>query len=265
MYWTYPTVVDIQVSIEPEIDMPGITICNGNGYKPERICEAGPFCTLRSMLMFVPVCDLSPTFCIDGYPSNDFTLAAYNRFFSESNLNMSLFEDVKVPLDEFFKCKIVSGSGERKCDVEHAIVGSFYSTGNAPSVCYTINTLWSQPHLEIQKIKKSEKIVMQFFIDTSFRNHNAPVDLIQHPAFSTFSSSSVQMAIHSPYISGSPYVAGVGFLGGKNYKVKVKEHKHIELHKIVTFSHTKYTARKYCYRQQVRNRDFDESLRFRPP
>ncbi|CAL1268979.1 unnamed protein product, partial [Larinioides sclopetarius] len=33
---------------------------------------------------------------------------------------------------------------------------------------------------------------------------------------------------HSPYISASPFIAGVGFLGGKNYKVKIKEHqKHL--------------------------------------
>ncbi|XP_055941722.1 uncharacterized protein LOC129971770 [Argiope bruennichi] len=219
----YPTVVDIQVSIKPEIDMPGISVCNGNGYKPGRICEIGPYCTLRSMLMFIPVCDLSPIFCVDGLPMPDFTLAAYNRFFSDYNLNTSLFEEIKVPLDEFFTCTIVSGSGERKCDTEHALVGSYYSSANAPSICYTINSLWSQPNLKIQKIKKSEKIVLQFYIDISFRNRHASLDEIQHPTFSSFSSSTVQMAIHSPYVYGSPYIAGVGFLGGKNYRVKIKE------------------------------------------
>ncbi|KAF8787022.1 hypothetical protein HNY73_008660 [Argiope bruennichi] len=223
MYWMYPTVVDIQVSIKPEIDMPGITVCNGNGYKPGRICEIGPYCTLRSMLMFIPVCDLSPIFCVDGLPMPDFTLAAYNRFFSDYNLNTSLFEEIKVPLDEFFTCTIVSGSGERKCDTEHALVGSYYSSANAPSICYTINSLWSQPNLKIQKIKKSEKIVLQFYVDISFRNRHASLDEIQHPTFSSFSSSTVQMAIHSPYVYGSPYIAGVGFLGGKNYRVKIKE------------------------------------------
>ncbi|GBN07929.1 hypothetical protein AVEN_135348-1 [Araneus ventricosus] len=32
-----------------------------------------------------------------------------------------------------------------------------------------------------------------------------------------------------------------------------------------TFSYTKYTKRKYCNRQKIRTRDFDESPRFRPP
>ncbi|GBM21126.1 hypothetical protein AVEN_5447-1 [Araneus ventricosus] len=34
---------------------------------------------------------------------------------------------------------------------------------------------------------------------------------------------------------------------------------------IFTFSYTKYTKRKYCNRQKIRTRDFDESPRFRPP
>ncbi|GBM35943.1 hypothetical protein AVEN_31397-1 [Araneus ventricosus] len=190
-------------------------------YKPERICEVGPYCTLRSMLMSIPVCDLSPTFCIDGYPKNDFTLAVYNRFFSDYNLNTSLFEDIKVPLEEFFKCKIVSGSGERECDLTE------HSNADLPLLLesYALGILKRRTK---ERFPFLQQIVMQFFIDTSFRNRSAPLDLIQHPAFSAFSSSTVQMAIHSPYISGSPYVSGVGFLGGKNYKVKVKENeKHL--------------------------------------
>ncbi|GBN71019.1 hypothetical protein AVEN_103257-1 [Araneus ventricosus] len=34
---------------------------------------------------------------------------------------------------------------------------------------------------------------------------------------------------------------------------------------LVTFSYTKNTKRKYCNRQKIRTRDFDESPRFRPP
>ncbi|GBN41841.1 hypothetical protein AVEN_196064-1 [Araneus ventricosus] len=33
---------------------------------------------------------------------------------------------------------------------------------------------------------------------------------------------------------------------------------------LFTFSYTKYTKRKYCNRQKIRTRDFDESPRFRP-
>ncbi|GBM24531.1 hypothetical protein AVEN_217114-1, partial [Araneus ventricosus] len=37
------------------------------------------------------------------------------------------------------------------------------------------------------------------------------------------------------------------------------------MQRLVTFSYTKYTKRKYCNRQKIRTRDFDESPRFRPP
>ncbi|GBM80471.1 hypothetical protein AVEN_57307-1 [Araneus ventricosus] len=38
-----------------------------------------------------------------------------------------------------------------------------------------------------------------------------------------------------------------------------------EVYKEKVFSYTKYTKRKYCNRQKIRTRDFDESPRFRPP
>ncbi|GBN71874.1 hypothetical protein AVEN_161506-1 [Araneus ventricosus] len=39
----------------------------------------------------------------------------------------------------------------------------------------------------------------------------------------------------------------------------------LERWQFFTFSYTKYTKRKYCNPQKIRNRDFDESPRFRPP
>ncbi|XP_055941740.1 uncharacterized protein LOC129971788 [Argiope bruennichi] len=156
-------------------------------------------------------------------PPEGFRAVAYQRFFSTRDLNSTILNMLKTPLKDFFKCKIVSGSSERDCDLDNAIAGPYYSDGNIPSFCFSMYTLWSQPNMKFSKIKKSEKIVMEFYIDESFRDRDAYIDQIQLPAYNTLSSSSVQIAMHSPYIAASPYVSGAGLLGGKDYRIQVKE------------------------------------------
>ncbi|GBO28655.1 hypothetical protein AVEN_200531-1, partial [Araneus ventricosus] len=55
--------------------------------------------------------------------------------------------------------------------------------------------------------------------------------------------------------------------GWEQRKRKKKSTKRItkEQFPLFTFSYTKYTKRKYCNRQNIRTRDFDESTSFRPP
>ncbi|CAL1277018.1 unnamed protein product, partial [Larinioides sclopetarius] len=57
LYWTYPTVVDIQVSVPSEIEMPGITVCSGSGIKPEIICNLGPYCSEEKDLEGSNLCE----------------------------------------------------------------------------------------------------------------------------------------------------------------------------------------------------------------
>ncbi|GFU48832.1 uncharacterized protein NPIL_280331, partial [Nephila pilipes] len=113
-------------------------------------------------------------------------------------------------------------------NIDNAIIGSYYSDGKWPSFCFTINTLWSRPDIEIQKIKKSERMQIEFFIDTTYTGDNASLDEVKSLQFNSLSSSAVQMAIHSPYFVTSPFKSGTGFLGGRDYKVKIKaDEKHL--------------------------------------
>ncbi|GBM20000.1 hypothetical protein AVEN_77921-1 [Araneus ventricosus] len=155
--------------------------------------------------------------------TSQFSAVAYQRFFSDKDLNSKVLDTLKTPLKDFFTCKIVSGSSERDCDLDNAITGPYYSDGNVPSFCFSMYTFWSQPHKKFQKIKKSEKIIMEFYIDASFRGKDADIEKNQLPAYNSLSSSSVQIAMHSPYIAASPYVSGAGLLGGKDYRIQVKE------------------------------------------
>ncbi|XP_035223279.1 uncharacterized protein LOC118196028, partial [Stegodyphus dumicola] len=112
--------------------------------------------------------------------------------------------------------------------IDDVVLASYFSDNYMFSFCYTINTLWSQPKKKIMKIKKSERIELEFYVDISDRDKNAEPDKIQYPKYVYPSSSSIQLAIHSPYVTGSPYSSGMGFLGGKRYQIKLKqEEKHL--------------------------------------
>ncbi|GFU48828.1 uncharacterized protein NPIL_280301 [Nephila pilipes] len=156
-------------------------------------------------------------------------MVRFHKFFENIKLNSTIADMLRLPLREYLKCNIISsGSRERECDIDNAMIGSYYSDGDLPSFCFTMNTLWSRPDIEIQKIKKHEKIQMEFFIDTSFTGGNESLDVVQSPLFNPLSSPVVQIAIHSPYIIASPFVSGEAFLGGKDYKIKLTaEEKHL--------------------------------------
>ncbi|GFU19982.1 uncharacterized protein NPIL_495721 [Nephila pilipes] len=229
LYWTYPTVVDIQVSVPSEIEMPAISVCNGDGIRPDVICDLKrSFCCRKEMFDLNVSCKAEPEFFINGGPPRENTIVSYYKFFSETDLNSTVAGMLRLPLREYFKCKIVSGAGERKCDIDNAIIGSYYSDGDSPNFCFTINSLWLRPDVKVQKIKKFEKIQMEFFIDSTYTGGNALLDEVQSPRFNPLSSPAMQIAIHSPYIVASPFKSGVEFLGGKYYKVNIKaDEKHL--------------------------------------
>ncbi|GFT76388.1 uncharacterized protein NPIL_298351 [Nephila pilipes] len=62
LYWTYPTVVDVQVSVPSEIEMPAISVCNSNGIRPDVICDLGHFCSSEKMKRFLKLHKVIPEF-----------------------------------------------------------------------------------------------------------------------------------------------------------------------------------------------------------
>ncbi|XP_035225009.1 uncharacterized protein LOC118197589, partial [Stegodyphus dumicola] len=224
LYWTYPTVVDIQVSVPSDIEMPGISLCSHNGFKPDVVCKLRGWCTMPRMFNFIDLCAPFPIVCgSHGKPPEDFRAVSVHGFMSQNDLNQTVLDMLRIPLKDFFKCKITSGAQKRDCDMDNVIYGSYYSDSKILNFCFTLNSLWSDPTRKIQKIKKSEKIEMEFYMDISNRDTDAPPDLPQRPKYNYPGSPAVQLAIHSPYLTVNPFVSGQGFLAGKRYQIKVKQ------------------------------------------
>ncbi|GFQ91588.1 uncharacterized protein TNCT_468331 [Trichonephila clavata] len=224
LYWTYPTVVDIQVSVPSEIQVPGITFCSSNGIRPEAICSLGNFCLNSTILTAANYCSLFPVVCIEkGNVPDDFEAVIYNTFATSQNFDASVMNMLRKPLSEFFKCKITSGKSYRSCNTDDYVVGSYFSSTNIFNFCFTINSLWSQPNKEILKIRKSEKIEMEFYVDISDRLKDIDKRNLQPPKYSYSNMPSVQLVTHSSFVTASPFVFGHEFLAGKDYKIKLKQ------------------------------------------
>ncbi|KAF8787173.1 hypothetical protein HNY73_008797 [Argiope bruennichi] len=225
LYWTYPTVVDIQVSVPSEIQVPAITFCSSNGIKPEVICSLGDFCLNATLLDSTNYCSNFPVMCNNGKVSRDFNAVMYNKFTTSQSINSSVMASLRKPLQEFFKCEISSGKAKRLCNTEDAVMGSYFSSTNIFNLCYTINSLWSQPYKKTLKVRKSEKIEMEFYIDISDRQTNENIDSgkIQMPRYSYPSMPSIHLVTHSSFLTASPFVSGHEFITGKDYKIKLKQ------------------------------------------
>ncbi|GIY27398.1 uncharacterized protein CEXT_798781 [Caerostris extrusa] len=99
LYWTYPTVVDIQVSVPSEIQVPGITFCSSNGINPKVICSMGNFCLDAGILKEANYCEDFPVMCDDKKVSSDFKAVTYNKFTTSQDMNSSTMTMLRKTFD----------------------------------------------------------------------------------------------------------------------------------------------------------------------
>ncbi|GBN35074.1 hypothetical protein AVEN_6559-2-1, partial [Araneus ventricosus] len=190
---------------------------------PEVICSLGDFCLNSSILDGTDYCSTFPVMCDNGNVSRDFSAVMYNKLMTSQNINSSVMALLRKPLQEFFKCEISSGKAKRICNTEDVVMGSYFSSTNIFNLCFTLNSVWSQPHKKTLKVRKSEKIEMEFYIDISDREKNINKGKIQLPRYSYPSIPSIQLVAHSPFLTASPFVSGHEFVAGKEYKIKLKQ------------------------------------------
>ncbi|KAG8173277.1 hypothetical protein JTE90_020087 [Oedothorax gibbosus] len=221
LYLDFPTMVNIEMSVPPEIDMPAISVCNSNGVQPSALCRLGTYCFNERVLRMSPdaVCGSFLNYCVN----NEYNKVTFSKFFDETCLNQTVIRKIRVPLENYLQCKIVGSGKARNCSTQNVVVGSFYNKDRIPGFCFTFYSHWGNPDSPVEKIKRSEKIVIEAFIDYSYKNKSAPLDLVQMPKLSGIATPSLQLAIHSRYLKVSPYAIGTGFIGGKQYTVKLKQ------------------------------------------
>ncbi|KAG8181643.1 hypothetical protein JTE90_015285 [Oedothorax gibbosus] len=224
LYLTYPTVVDIQVSIPSEIEMPAISICSTNGVNPAKLCELGDYCLTGDSLDPSAVCEGFPAICVAENALSHFTAVNYDKFFRENNIKNGTSEFLKMPLKDYLECKIISGVSERPCDLDNVLLGSYYGTDQTPNFCYTLFSHWKNPKAEVQKVKKSETINLRAQFDCTFK-----IETVSEPPvpplhqFNCMSFPAVQLSLHSRHRVDSPFVKGVNLEAGRKYRVTIKQ------------------------------------------
>ncbi|KAG8181638.1 hypothetical protein JTE90_015280 [Oedothorax gibbosus] len=215
LYFTYPTVVDIQVSMPSDIDIPAISICSTHGIYPAILCKSSQYCTPGDILNPISVCDSIPEMCRDNKPPANFTAVHYEKYFEDNNISNGTSEVLRIPLKSYLECSIVSGSGKRACDGD-VILGSYYSKSRTPNFCYTLFSHWKNPNAKVQTIKKSETIQLSIHVDCSFRaNEDLPASVVALPQYNCMGYPGAQMSIHSRNMVDSPFDGGKSFSGEK--------------------------------------------------
>ncbi|GFT62719.1 uncharacterized protein NPIL_577491 [Nephila pilipes] len=225
LYWTYPTVVDIQKSSPSYLEIPSITICNPIGYNYTAMCmEFGVSACLGQRLVRYAqnyLCIQHEGACIDGKLPKDFTGITFNKFLKDlGNLSFDLHEKLRESLESYAECTIEYAGITEKCNMDH-VMGSFYTEDDLPQYCYTLYSLWGNPDKKRERIPKGSVMSFHFNLNASRRcciNEEFNAWL---PKFNTPTSPSVQIAIHNPYFLPSPYLEGSMFQGGKSYHLRV--------------------------------------------
>ncbi|GFU45076.1 uncharacterized protein NPIL_25391 [Nephila pilipes] len=224
-YWTHAVVVDIQITAPEEFPIPAITFCNDNGINPRSFCDNGASCILAFLIKQLFNCTMGPFICLMlrlGFP-RDYKVIAFSEFLKKNSLSPSDLKQLKKPVKDFFSCRIISVVGQRSCNTDDILIGSYYSDSNFFGVCYTINSRWLRPNKTIEKIRRSDKIEIEFYVNMTDRNKNVSEDTIVMPKYNYPSSLAIQLGLHNNDASLSPHRNGVELLGGKRYQITLKQ------------------------------------------
>ncbi|XP_054718982.1 uncharacterized protein LOC129228330 [Uloborus diversus] len=222
LYWTYPTVVDIQQIAPSNLEVPAFTFCNSVGYKYPEFCSGFPInpCTppvFNSPLAEEVACKRFPAVCFDGKFAENFTIIKYKEFMQGVQLTAEDHDRLRVELRDFMQCEIEIAEKKLPCDMEN-VLGSLYSKDDLPQYCYTIYSLWGNPEKKRTLLSKGAIMKLHFFMNQSVKYKK---DGTMKPEYSLPSSPSIQIAVHSPYFLPSPYLEGSNYLGGRAYELRL--------------------------------------------
>nr|QZK27840.1 amiloride-sensitive cation channel [Cupiennius salei] len=225
LYWTYPTVVDIQ-QIEPTyLEMPSFTICNSLGYNFTHMCRGFnvSLCLPSALTRFAAkkFCKRFPEICFDGDIPGEIQPITFSKLMNEVELTSEDHKKLRVNLEDYMQCKIEFAGEESKCDLE-SIMGPLYSKEDLPQYCFAIYSKWGQPNKKKALIPKGATMHFHFVLNSTQREDPEDPDEDSMPAYNLPSNPSVQIAVHSPYTLPSPYEDGMSYIGGKAYELRLK-------------------------------------------
>ncbi|GBL94223.1 hypothetical protein AVEN_163537-1 [Araneus ventricosus] len=224
LYWTYPTVVDIQQSSPSYLEAPAISICNPIGYNLTSLCrefEASP-CLPPALRKYAAgqICERFPMNCWNGSLPEDYSVIRYNKFTEGVEVQPEDHERLRAKLEDYLNCTIEYAGEEETCNMEY-VLGSFYSREELHQYCYTLYSLWGQPEKKRERFPKGAIVKLHFFLNASNREFPDPSDGMFRPKYNLPSSPAIQLALHSPYHLPSPYLEGNNFLVGRSYEIRL--------------------------------------------
>ncbi|GIY71227.1 uncharacterized protein CDAR_540671 [Caerostris darwini] len=120
LYWTYPTVVDIQKSSPSYLEIPAITICNPVGYNYTAMCtEFGVgVCMIEELVRFnlVAMCNQHPDSCLEGNIAPDYIAITYIKFLRDlPYLSYNMHDKLRETLEHYMNCTITYAGQEKPC------------------------------------------------------------------------------------------------------------------------------------------------------
>ncbi|GFQ99727.1 uncharacterized protein TNCT_468501 [Trichonephila clavata] len=206
VYWTYPTVVDVQYYFPDDFDLPALSVCSSNGIKSKLFCQRfSELCYPNSSL--VEFCRLNPFYCDpnNNNPGN----VSYPTVGSRQlpPLARTEYQEMGVQREDLVtNCFIYESPRVIDCTHDYEIVNVFDTKG-LPNNCYAYNSLWGQIR-GAKPIKTKTLIVFELKSERTQTNQ-----------FYTGTPFALQIAIHSPYSLVNPFMNGFSLKPCSNYHV----------------------------------------------
>ncbi|XP_054718858.1 acid-sensing ion channel 1C-like [Uloborus diversus] len=211
IYFSYPTLVDVQVTTPPFVDVPGITICNRNGLRRREYCRIKPnMCEpLEDLGSF---CSKYSTACINGELIGGNMFPKEEALVEEARVVQSVIQKIghrSYPLVSRCEFEVVNVSFDF-CKNETFKQFVFQDMYGKMKQCYIINALWSKKALNHPKVPTRAvlKLVLDLEPEESFRLDRVVAG---------------QMAIHSAWDVINPFQQGFTVKPKKSYRIHIKE------------------------------------------
>ncbi|XP_035222202.1 degenerin-like protein asic-1 [Stegodyphus dumicola] len=220
LYWTYPTVVDIQQTAPSYLQLPAFTFCNPIGYNLHEICygygESPCIPTVLLKTFKKNICEKYPPSCYNGSIPKNFKVVNYEKFRRKVTITPEDHKRLSLKLTDYLNCTIEFAGTVKKCNMEN-VMGSFYSKEDLPQYCFSLYSLWGKPNKKREVIPKGATMKFSIFLNASRNNDTDIID----PQYFLPTNPSIQMAVHSPYFLPSPYIQGSNYLAGQAYELTI--------------------------------------------
>ncbi|GFT45584.1 uncharacterized protein NPIL_65361 [Nephila pilipes] len=211
MYFSYPTLVDVQVTTPPFVDVPAVTVCNRNGLRRKEYCRMKPE-NCEEAVVLDAFCGRYPESCKDGLVKGSNLFPKMSSRSEEISATQEVIAEAghdSYPL--VFSCGFsevnVTFDFCKNTTFKTFIFQDLYGRMKK---CYIMNALWSTAILNLPQVPT--RAVLQLVIDFE------PEEYFRIDQIVTG-----QLAIHSPWNILNPFIEGFTIKPNKIYVVQIKE------------------------------------------